>query len=82
MYFFVIDEGKGIPSGAQAKIFESFYQVEQARSQDKGNGVGLGLAICRELIQKHEGEIHVYSSPPNGSSFYFLLPSVNEALEE
>ncbi|WP_078391201.1 sensor histidine kinase [Shouchella patagoniensis] len=81
VYFFVIDEGKGIPSGAQNKIFESFYQVEQARSQDNGNGVGLGLAICRELILKHEGEIHVYSNPPNGSSFYFLLPSVNEALE-
>ncbi|GAF19813.1 LOW QUALITY PROTEIN: two-component sensor histidine kinase [Bacillus sp. JCM 19046] len=74
LYFFVIDEGQGIPSGAQQKIFDSFYQVEQSRSQVHGKGVGLGLAICRELVQKHGGEIFVFSSPPNGSSFYFSIP--------
>jgi signal transduction histidine kinase len=74
LYVFVMDEGIGIPSGAQQRIFDSFYQVEQARSQTNGKGVGLGLAICRELVQKHGGEIHVYSTPLKGSTFYFTLP--------
>lgn len=82
LYFFVIDEGQGIPSGAQQKIFDSFYQVEQSRSQVHGKGVGLGLAICRELVQKHGGDIHVYSSPPNGSTFYFSLPCLEVEKED
>ncbi|SDC11764.1 sensor histidine kinase [Shouchella lonarensis] len=74
LYFFVEDEGKGIPLDAQKHLFDSFYQVETARQQTPGTGIGLGLAICKELVEQHGGEIGVKSTVAGGSTFYFMLP--------
>jgi signal transduction histidine kinase len=61
----------GIPQAEQRSIFEKFYRLEgpQARA-----GTGLGLYICRELVQRMGGTIGVESDPGTGSTFYFELP--------
>jgi signal transduction histidine kinase len=69
----IIDQGRGIPASAQARIFERFQQVETDDSKRKG-GTGLGLAICKSIIEQHGGSIGVESEPGKGSSFWFRLP--------
>jgi two-component system phosphate regulon sensor histidine kinase PhoR len=78
--FQVRDEGPGIPSQAQPRIFERFYRVEKNRANQEGS-TGLGLAICRHIIQNHGGEIWVESPPQGeaeGSAFFFTLPLANK----
>jgi two-component system phosphate regulon sensor histidine kinase PhoR len=74
--FQVLDQGPGIPSQAQQRIFERFYRVEKDRSSHT-ESTGLGLAICRHIIQNHGGRIWVESPPAGkstGSGFFFTLP--------
>jgi two-component system phosphate regulon sensor histidine kinase PhoR len=78
--FQVKDDGPGIPILAQQRIFERFYRVEKDRSDHTGS-TGLGLAICRHIIQNHGGRIWVESPPhgeSSGSAFFFTLPAVSE----
>jgi signal transduction histidine kinase len=70
--FSVTDEGPGIPPGQQERIFEKFYRLDPNMTQGVG-GTGLGLYICRELIETMEGDIWVESSE-KGSTFSFELP--------
>lgn len=65
----VEDNGEGIPFGQQSRIFEPFVQVGR-----KKGGAGLGLALCKEIVQLHGGRIGVYSRPGQGTQFYFALP--------
>ena len=65
----VEDNGEGIPYRQQARIFEPFVQV----SRKKG-GAGLGLALCKEIIQLHGGQIGVHSRAGQGAQFYVALP--------
>ncbi|MCP4690542.1 MAG: response regulator, partial [Desulfobacterales bacterium] len=69
----VKDTGIGIPRDKQARIFESFEQVDGAVSRQYG-GTGLGLAVSRQLVELHGGEIRVASRPGEGSTFSFCLP--------
>lgn len=69
----IIDEGRGIPSEKVDRIFDRFAQVEKSDAIDRG-GYGLGLAICKEIVQKHGGEIGVVSEVGKGSTFWFSLP--------
>ncbi|MDD5513121.1 MAG: ATP-binding protein [Candidatus Omnitrophica bacterium] len=69
----VIDSGIGIAKDDLNKIFNKFVQVSRI-PQFRQKGVGLGLSIVKELIEKHEGEIWVESKPGVGSKFYFTLP--------
>jgi signal transduction histidine kinase len=71
--FTVRDEGPGIPPGHQEHIFEKFYRLDPNMTQGVG-GTGLGLYICRELIDAMDGEIWVESVPGEGSAFTFELP--------
>ena len=74
--FQVRDEGPGIPIQDQTRIFERFYRVEKDRTNHKGS-TGLGLAICRHIIQNHGGKIWLESPPQGettGSAFFFSLP--------
>ena len=74
--FQVRDEGPGIPIQDQTRIFERFYRVEKDRTNHKGS-TGLGLAICRHIIQNHGGKIWLESPPQGkttGSAFFFTLP--------
>jgi two-component system phosphate regulon sensor histidine kinase PhoR len=68
----VSDTGIGIPAEDIPRIFERFYRVDKARSQQLG-GTGLGLAIVKHLIQAHHGEVSVNSELGSGSAFRFTL---------
>ncbi|NVZ20685.1 KinB sensor domain-containing domain [Pseudomonas costantinii] len=65
----VEDNGEGIAYGQQGRIFEPFVQVGR-----KKGGAGLGLALCKEIVQLHGGRMGVYSRPGLGTQFYMALP--------
>jgi two-component system sensor histidine kinase KdpD len=67
----VADRGPGIPKGQEEKIFEKFHRVHQESAQ---SGVGLGLAICRAIVEAHGGWIRAKSRATGGALFTFLLP--------
>lgn len=69
--FQVQDNGVGIPPGEQERIFELF----QRGSSSGGDGVGLGLAMCREIVERHGGQMDIESEPGEGSTFSFTLPA-------
>ncbi len=68
----VEDRGIGIPSAAQARVFERFYKVDRARV--RGGGTGLGLAIARHIVEAHGGRIELESGEGIGSTFTVVLP--------
>lgn len=74
--FQVRDEGQGIPANKLESIFERFQQVDSSDSRKKG-GTGLGLTICRKIIEQHGGKIWVDSTLGIGSTFSFTLPALN-----
>ena len=65
----VEDNGEGIAYGQQGRIFEPFVQVGR-----KKGGAGLGLALCKEIVQLHGGRMGVFSRPGQGTQFYMALP--------
>jgi signal transduction histidine kinase len=69
----VADEGVGIPAELAPRIFDRFVQGEQALQRASG-GLGLGLAIARNLVEMHSGRIWVESELGKGSRFFFTLP--------
>ena len=71
--FRIADRGRGIPPGKLESIFERFQQVDASDSRDKG-GTGLGLPICRSIVQQHGGRIWAESVFGQGSTFYFTMP--------
>jgi len=69
----VADEGLGIPAEEQERIFEKFYRLDPEQTHGVG-GSGLGLYICRELVERMSGTLHVASEPGRGSTFTVELP--------
>ncbi len=69
----VTDHGCGIPANFHSKIFQKFSQVDGSNTRKKG-GTGLGLNICKTIIEKMEGSIGFTSTVDVGSQFYFELP--------
>ena len=69
----VEDEGQGITRGQEDKVFEMFYTGVK-RSPDSRRGIGLGLALCRSIVQAHGGEIWMRNIQPHGAKFWFTLP--------
>lgn len=67
----VADHGPGIPKGQEERVFEKFYQTRHEAAQ---SGVGLGLAICRAIIEVHGGRIYARNRAEGGSEFIFTLP--------
>jgi two-component system sensor histidine kinase GlrK len=68
----VSDSGPGVPDGHKDKIFQKFHQVKHGKKLT-GQGVGLGLAICKTIIEAHRGQIWVEDNPNGGSIFSFVL---------
>jgi two-component system phosphate regulon sensor histidine kinase PhoR len=73
--FLVRDEGLGIPSDEQGRVFEKFYRVDPQMTRGVG-GTGLGLYICNELVSRMGGHIWLESKAGEGSTFLFELPAV------
>ncbi|HOB45090.1 MAG TPA: two-component system sensor histidine kinase KdpD [Zoogloea sp.] len=67
----VEDDGPGLPAGREEAIFKKF---ERGRQEGNTPGVGLGLAICRAIVEAHDGEIHARQRPGGGACFVFSLP--------
>ena len=68
VYLSVEDTGTGIPEELKERVFEPFFRVDKSRSRELG-GVGLGLALVREIVRVHDGNITVKSNPSGGTIF-------------
>jgi two-component system sensor histidine kinase KdpD len=69
----VRNEGAGIPEASQSRIFERFFR--EAETAQNVPGTGMGLSIARDIVQAHDGQIWVESSPGRGAEFFVALPS-------
>ena len=72
VYLSVEDTGAGIPEEFKERVFEPFFRVDKSRSRELG-GVGLGLALVREIVRVHDGSIVVKSNPSGGTIFEVIL---------
>lgn len=73
--FSVSDTGKGIRSSDIPRLFELFYQADRGNSEKPSLGTGIGLAICKEIVEHYGGTIKVESEVGKGSAFHFTIPS-------
>lgn len=71
--FHLRDRGAGIPKGEERRIFQKFYRAH--RGGERGApGVGMGLAICKQIVEAHGGEILAVNAPGGGALFTFVIP--------
>jgi two-component system sensor histidine kinase KdpD len=73
--FSVADRGPGIPEGSESHLFEKFYRVRHEAAQ---SGVGLGLAICKAIVEAHGGNIQAQNRLTGGAIFSFMIPLDHE----
>jgi two-component system sensor histidine kinase KdpD len=66
----IADRGPGVPAGDEDRLFEKFYRGRQRGA----GGVGLGLAICRGIVEAHQGSIVARNRPGGGIAFRIRLP--------
>ena len=72
IYLSVEDTGSGIPKELRERVFEPFFRVDKSRSRELG-GVGLGLALVREIVRVHDGSISINSNPAGGTIFEVIF---------
>jgi PAS domain S-box-containing protein len=75
----VADQGKGVPEEKRQQIFEPYAQADLSDSK-RGVGIGLGLTICKTLVEQHGGKIGVTAGAQAGSIFWFTLPLVGHTV--
>ena len=75
------DYGMGVPENMIGNVFEAFYRVDEERSREKG-GVGLGLSIVKQIVEKHGGEVILSSKDNEGTLVSILLPTKHSVLEK
>ncbi len=73
----VADRGPGIPEAEHKRIFEPFYRGEHTRA-GRVRGVGLGLSLVKETIERHRGSVTIHNSPDGGAQFILRLPALPE----
>jgi len=73
LVFSVADQGPGMSSDEQARLFQSFERLESTVNNNI-QGTGLGLRVCRVLVEAHGGKIWVESQKGKGATFFFTLP--------
>jgi PAS domain S-box-containing protein len=71
----IVDSGRGIPKNMQELIFEKFQQAQTSDGK-RGRGTGLGLPICKAIVEAHGGQIGVESEEGKGSNFWFRIPLI------
>jgi signal transduction histidine kinase len=76
----VRDPGIGIPADQQQHLFERYFRARNVSTHSYG-GLGLGLYICRDIVERHGGRIWVESEVGRGSTFYVALPTLKQAPE-
>jgi two-component system sensor histidine kinase KdpD len=64
----VLDNGCGVPEGEREAVFRGFY------TGNANAGAGLGLTICKSIVEAHDGRIGVEAPEPGGSRFWFIIP--------
>jgi signal transduction histidine kinase len=72
----VLDRGPGIKAGDAAKLFDPFYRADATRT--RAAGLGIGLAVCKRLIESQDGRIWALGRPERGAEFGFALPIIDE----
>ena len=76
-HFSVADNGVGIDPGHSDRVFELFHRVD---TPDAYAGTGMGLSICRRIVERHGGRIWVEPASERGSVFHFTIPDGSGAL--
>jgi signal transduction histidine kinase len=71
----VVDSGPGVPAELNEQIFEPFFSTKAS-----GEGTGLGLSLCRRLIEEHDGQLYLEPSPVGGARFKLILPAIKEKI--
>jgi signal transduction histidine kinase len=69
----VRDDGPGIPEGDLANLFEPFFRVDRSRTKSTA-GYGLGLSICKRIVEAHGGTISAANNPDRGATFTLTIP--------
>ena len=77
----VIDNGPGIPKEIKSRVFDMFYTGEN-KVADSRRSLGLGLALCKSIINAHGGEITLNDNQPQGCNFTFTLPLEEVKIDE
>ena len=77
----IADTGKGIPDEDKPHIFEMFYTANNEITDSK-RSLGLGLALCKSIINAHGGKIMVYDNEPKGAIFDFTVPAEEVEIQE
>ncbi len=72
----VVDNGRGIPKQEIARITEAFYMVDKSRSRKEG-GAGIGLSLCKQIVELHAGILEIVSNPGEGTVIRLIFPMVN-----
>jgi signal transduction histidine kinase len=75
----VRDTGCGIPADKLPRIFEPFYTTKNGPDASGKGGTGLGLSMCRDILEAHHGRIRVDSTVGKGTAFTLKLPTVSKA---
>ena len=78
----VADTGVGMAAGDLRRIFEPFFTTKTAPDEAGLGGTGLGLPVCREIVEAHKGRLRVESKPGQGSTFTLRLPTCASSLEQ
>lgn len=78
----VADDGPGVPDCDKPHIFERFYTSSNARPVDSRRSIGLGLSLCRSIVEAHGGVIEVRDNHPHGAVFRFTLPAEEIEIHE
>ncbi|MEG1651587.1 MAG: ATP-binding protein, partial [Oscillospiraceae bacterium] len=69
----VSDDGDGVADSDKEKLFDMFYTANGSRTVDGRRGLGLGLALCKSIVNAHGGDISVRDNLPRGTVFEFTL---------
>ena len=77
----ISDNGDGISDESKQRIFDMFYTAN-VKVADSRRSMGLGLALCKSIINAHGGEISVHDNNPKGALFRFTLPTEEVTLHE